>query len=155
VFASIVGVFGVKVATERVQEHEKGPPVKFKATGGGGRDGEANLLLARRSPGYVPNKELTADMLDRRGDAIMLECTAASTAVRFQIDGVWHNVDPLDRDRGTNVVATLKTMAGLDPNDRVKRQDGSMAVDYHGVHYFSKVQTQGVETGERVIMRFH
>jgi type II secretory ATPase GspE/PulE/Tfp pilus assembly ATPase PilB-like protein len=93
-------------------------------------------------------------MLDRRGDAILLECTAASTAVRYQIDGVWHNVDPRDRDSGTMIVAVLKTLAGLDANERVKRQTASIAADYKGQHYFGKFQSQGVESGERVIASF-
>lgn len=154
VFSNVAGKVGVKVAAERLQDHEKGAPVKFKATAGGGRDGEANLMLARRSPAFVPTKDLVAEMLDRRGDALLLECTQAEVGVRIQIDGVWHNVDPRDRNAGDMIVAILKTMAGLDPNERVKRQNGSMAADYQGVHYFCKLQSQGIETGERVIAQF-
>ncbi|HTQ38509.1 MAG TPA: ATPase, T2SS/T4P/T4SS family [Pirellulales bacterium] len=155
VFAAVAGKVGVKVSTERQLDHEKGAPVKFKATAGGGRDGEANLLLARRSPGYVASKDLVADMLDRRGDAIMLECTAANVGVRFQIDGVWHNVDPRDNNSGNMIVAVLKTMAGLDANERAKRQSGTLAADYQGHHYFCKLQSVGVENGERVVAHFH
>ena len=39
-------------------------------------------------------------MLDRRGDSIMLEFTPQNVAMRFQIDGVWHNVDPLEVNNG-------------------------------------------------------
>jgi type II secretory ATPase GspE/PulE/Tfp pilus assembly ATPase PilB-like protein len=154
VFANIAGKVGVKIAAERQMDYEKGAPVKFKATSGGGRDGEANLLLARRSAGYVLTKNLVAEMLDRRGDAVLLECTAANVAVRFQIDSVWHNVDPRDSDSGNMIVAVLKTMAGLDANERAKRQDGTLAADYQGNHYFGKVQSQGLENGERIIAQF-
>ncbi|HEY2827785.1 MAG TPA: hypothetical protein VGJ04_09320, partial [Pirellulales bacterium] len=154
VFASVAGKVGVKVAAERQMDYDKGAPVKFKATAGGGRDGEANLLLARRSPGYVSTKDLIAEMLDRRGDSLMLECTATNVGVRFQIDGVWHNVDPRDRNSGDMLVAVLKTMAGLDANERVKRQNGTLATDYQNIHYFCKLQSQGVENGERIIVQF-
>jgi len=154
IFAGIAGKIGVKVAAERTMDYDKGAPVKFKATAGGSRDGEANLLLARRSPGYVPTKDLIAEMLDRRGDSLMLECTATNVGVRLQIDGVWHNVDPRDRNSGDMIVAVLKTMGGLDANERVKRQNGSFAADYQGIHYFCKLQSQGVENGERVVFQF-
>ena len=155
VFAHVAGLLGVKIATEKKLDYQKGPPVQFKASAGGGRDGEANILLARRSPGYVPAKEIVADMLDRRGDSIMLEFTPQNVAMRFQIDGVWHNVDPLEVNNGNLILAVLKTMAGLDANERVKRQEGMFPADYKGIHYGVKLQTKGVETGEQAILHFH
>jgi type II secretory ATPase GspE/PulE/Tfp pilus assembly ATPase PilB-like protein len=145
---------GVKVAAERQMDYEKGAPVKFKATSGGGRDGAANLMLAQRSPGYVLTKDLVAEMLDRRGDSLLLECTQTNVGVRFQIDGVWHNVDPRDRNSGDMLVVVLKTLAAVDANERVKRQNGSFAADYQKNHYFCKLQSQGVENGERLIVQF-
>jgi type II secretory ATPase GspE/PulE/Tfp pilus assembly ATPase PilB-like protein len=155
VFADVAGLLGVKISTEKKYDYQKGPPVQFKASAGGGRDGEANILLARRSPGYVPTKELVADMLDRRGDSTMLEFTPQNVGVRFQIDGVWHNVDPLERANGDLILAVLKTMAGLDANERVKRQEGMFPADYKGVHYGVKLQSRGVETGEQAVLHFH
>jgi type II secretory ATPase GspE/PulE/Tfp pilus assembly ATPase PilB-like protein len=154
IFSGVAGKIGIKVAAERQMDYDKGAPVKFKAAAGGGRDGEANLMLARRSPAFVPTKDLIAEMLDRRGDALLLECTASEVGVRMQIDGVWHNVDSRDRNSGDMIVAILKTVAGLDANERVKRQNGSLAADYQGNLYFCKVQSQGVENGERVIAQF-
>ena len=155
VFADVAGLLGVKIATEKKLDYQKGAPVQFKASAGGGRDGEANILLARRSPGYVPAKELVADMLDRRGDSIMLEFTPQNVGVRFQIDGVWHNVDPLEASAGNLILAVLKTMAGLDANERAKRQEGMFPADYKGIHYGVKLQTKGVETGEQAVLHFH
>ncbi len=154
VFSDVMGKLGVKVATERKLDYQKGPPVNFKATSGGGRDGEANLMMARRSPAYVPAKEVVADLLDRHGDAVMLETAAPGVAVRFQIDGVWHNVDTQDADPGALIMAVLKTLGGLDPNERVKRQEGIFPTDYKGTHYLSRVQSQGIEGGERTIVYY-
>jgi type II secretory ATPase GspE/PulE/Tfp pilus assembly ATPase PilB-like protein len=49
----------------------------------------------------------------------------------------------------------LKTMAGLDANERVKRQEGMFPADYKGVHYGVKLQSKGVETGEQAVLHFH
>ncbi len=155
VFSDVMGKLGVKVAAEKKLDYQKGPPVEFKATAGGGRDGEANLLMARRSPAYVPTKEVVADLLDRGGEALMLESAPPNVAVRFQIDGVWHNVDSRDAESGGLLVAVLKTLGGLDANDRVKRQEGLFPTDYKGTHYGCRVQSQGIEGGERAIVYFH
>src|SRR5262249_25208588 len=56
-YAAVASKWGVKVSTEKQAAWQKGPQVNFKATAGAGRDPEGNLLLARRSPGYVPAKE--------------------------------------------------------------------------------------------------
>jgi type II secretory ATPase GspE/PulE/Tfp pilus assembly ATPase PilB-like protein len=155
VFADAAGKVGIKVAAEKKLDHEKGPPVHFKATAGGGRDGSANLMLARRSPGYVPAKEVVADLFDRYGDSVMLEATAANVALRFQIDGVWHNNEARDAEPGNLLIAVFKTLAGLDANERAKRQEGMFPVEYKKINYAGRVQSQGLESGERVIVHFH
>ncbi len=40
------------------------------------------------------------------------------------------------------------------PTKRVKRLNGSFAADYQKNHYFCKLQSQGVENGERLIVQF-
>ena len=155
VFSDVMGKLGVKVAAEKKLEHQKGPPVEFKATAGGGRDGEANLMMARRSPAYVPAKEVVADLLDRRGDSLMLETTPPNVSVRFQIDGVWHNVDSREAEPGSLIMAVLKTLGGCDANERVKRQEGIFPTAYKGTNYACRLQTQGIEGGERAIVHFH
>ncbi|HEY2881367.1 MAG TPA: ATPase, T2SS/T4P/T4SS family [Pirellulales bacterium] len=149
------GLFGMKVANEKQADWQKGPPVNFKGKTGGGRDAEANLLLARRSPGYVPAKTLAADLLNRRGDAAMMEFNAANVSVRFQIDGVWHNAEPLEREPGTLVLAVIKTLAGLDAQLQTKRQDGSFTAEFKGANFLCRVNTQPAEGGERAVWYFH
>ncbi len=147
-----LGKMGVKVSAEKQMDYQKGAPVDFKGAVGGGRSGEANLTLARQSPAYVPAKGMVADMIDRSGDAMMMEFTAANVAVRYQIDGVWHNIDPLDREPGDMLLAVFKMLAGLDPAERVKRQEGAFSAEYHTKKYNCKLQSQGVEGGERALV---
>lgn len=154
-YAAVAGKLGVKVVAEKQATWQKGPQVNFKASAGGGRDPQGNLLLARRSPGYVPNKELIAEMLDRRGESVILEFTAANVGVRYQIDGAWHNVEPRDREQGNLILAVQMTMCGLDANQRTKRQEGTMHVDYKGVNYLCRMITQVAEGGERAVLHFH
>ena len=113
------------------------------------------MLLARRSPGYVPTKELIAEVLDRRGDTVMLEFGPANVNARFQIDGAWHNVEAREREQGNLILAVLMTIGGLDANQRGKRQEGTMTVDYKGASYLTRLNLQTAESGERAILHFY
>jgi type II secretory ATPase GspE/PulE/Tfp pilus assembly ATPase PilB-like protein len=155
VFADVASKLGVKVQAEKQAAWQKGPQVNFKAAAGGGRDGEGNLLLARRSPGYVPTKELLAELLDRRGEAAMLEFAGANVAVRFQIDGAWHNAEGRDREQSNLILAVLMTVSGMDANQRAKKQEGRMTVEYKGNSFLSRLTTQPAEGGERAVLHLH
>ena len=148
--SGVAGKVGVQVSSEKVLDHQKGAPVDFKGSAGGGRNAEANLALARQTPGYVPAKGLIADLLDRGGDSIMLEFAAQNVPTRYQIDGVWHNVDPLQREPAEAMVAALKTLGGLDTSERAKRQETAFVAEYQGAKYNCKMLSQGAQSGERV-----
>jgi type II secretory ATPase GspE/PulE/Tfp pilus assembly ATPase PilB-like protein len=153
--AGLLGKMGVKVSTEKQAAWQKGAPVNFKASAGCGREGEANLLLARRSPGFVPTKELIAEMLDRRGESVMLEFTQAGVGVRFQIDSVWHNLDPQTREQAALILAVMMTLCGLDANKRTKRQEATMQAEYKGIEYLCRLIVQSAEGTERAVLHVH
>lgn len=150
--SGMAGKVGVQVSSEKVLDHQKGAPVDFKGSAGGGRNAEANLALSRQTPGYVPAKGLFADLLDRGGDNVLLEFTAQNVGVRYQIDGVWHNVDPLERNAAEMIGAALKMLGGLDPAERSKRQEAAFAAEYQGTKYNCKLLSQGAQAGERVAL---
>lgn len=155
VFSGMAGKVGVQVSSEKVLDHQKGAPVDFKGGAAGGRNAEANLTLARQTPGYVPAKGLIADLLDRGGDSVTLEFAAQNVGVRYQIDGVSHNVDPLERNAAEMIVAALKTLGGLDAAERAKRQETAFAAEYQGTKYNCRLLSQGAQTGERVVLSLY
>jgi type II secretory ATPase GspE/PulE/Tfp pilus assembly ATPase PilB-like protein len=152
-FAKMAGLVGIQIASERQLDHQKGAQVHFKATSRGDKDGEANLLMARRSPGYVPTKDMLAEMIDRGGDAALLEASAQHVAVRYQIDGVWHNVEPREREIGDMMIAVLKTISGADALERTKRQEGNFGAEYNGTKHFAHLQSQAASGSERVLVK--
>ena len=68
----------------------RGTPVTFTALGGTEQQNQANIIRARQSVGFLPAKELVAEAIRQRADKCMLDFTRDAVAVRFQIDGVWH-----------------------------------------------------------------
>ena len=120
------------VKAERVDPRDAGPPVKLLARGGATeRDDSAHLLAARQAPGLQDARRLIADCLSHLATSIMLDYTQQSVVVRYMVDGVWHNGEPLERETGDPTLDALKIICGLDPQERQKRQEGQFAAEYN------------------------
>ncbi len=152
-FAAVLSGIGIKVSFERVAEYEKGAPVELLAMGADDpTTNNANLLSARHSPGYLLLKEIVADMIQRRSDKLMLDFTQQAVNVRFEIDGVWHNAEARDRESSDVMLAVIKTLSNLNVKDRRNKQEGQFGAKFEGKSYICQVVSQGVATGERVVV---
>ncbi|QDU86842.1 Type II secretion system protein E [Pirellulimonas nuda] len=147
---ALAGKLGMKVAAEKQADYEKGAPVQLKALGGDETKNNANLILARKSPGYVLVKDMVADMVANRSGRLLMDFSAEGVAVRRQVDGVWHAGEPRDRESGDVLLAVIKQLANLNPAERRKAQSGMFSAEYQGTKYACSVESQGVKTGERV-----
>jgi len=146
---------GIKIAAERPDPHEMGPPVKVLPSGGPNMAAEnARLLAARQMPGLLPAREILAAGLQRRCSAIMLDYTQQGVAVRHMIDGVWLEHPPVERQDADPALEALKTLAGTNPQDRKNRQEGRFAVLYENNRFEAVLGTQGTKTGERAVIQF-
>lgn len=137
------------------EPEEEGPPVKMNAQGAPSeRDNNVNLLVARQAPGWIKAKELLAEAIDRRSEAIMLDYTAQNVGVKFQIDGIWHDAAPREREPGDQLLAVLKKLGNLNPEERRARQEGEIPVAYKDFKRQMRIAAAGVQTGERVVLQF-
>ena len=151
--AVMLSKVGVKMDTERKADYEKGAPVDLMAIDAPDeRTNQANLITARQSPGYLLVKDLIAEMADRRSDRTVLDYTPQSVMSRQLIDGVWHNGRAIDRESGDVMLAVMKVLANLDMAERRKKQSGKFGAKYKDHAYVCPIVSQGVKTGERVIV---
>ena len=94
-FARKVSKIGIKMEGADVDPHELGPDIQLTALGAAGdRENNINLITARQSEGFLPARELLDDARQQRAADVMLDYTAESVGVRYQIDGVWHDRAP-------------------------------------------------------------
>lgn len=143
------------VNTEKKAAHEKGAPVTFTPTSGeSNAKNESNAILARQIEGYVSTKDLVADAMDQRATKVMLDTDAEQVTVRYLIDGVWHEADPLDRETGDGTVAVFKQLADGDAEQRRKRQTGEFTIQYKDKKNKCRgvLVSQGTKTGERTVL---
>ncbi len=141
-----------KKATDTLAAHEQGPPVQLTACGASETENQAHLIMARQSPGFVLVKELLADAVLRRATRIMLDYSKESVDVRYDVDGVWHPVEPRDRESGDVLLAVMKKISALNMEERRARQAGEFQAKYRGGKYHCQLVSQGTKTGERVIL---
>ena len=141
---------------EQVPLHAQFPPVTFVPKGAPDKQqDQGNLLAAKQSPGFPISGGVFAHCLSRRGERLMLDFTAQGVGVRFEIDGVWLNADPMDRPTGDAVLGVYKTIANLNPQDRRSKQEGTFGAEFSGGKFNCEFVSQGVKTGERVLIKIH
>jgi general secretion pathway protein E len=146
---------GARVQTGPKDPHETGPPVVLTARGGATeRDNQAHQLAARQAPGFLPARVVVGDGLSRRASAIMLDYTQQGVGVRYLVDGVWHQGEPMEREVADPSLETFKILCGLNPEDRVRRQQGAFTATYQSATYPATFASQGTKTGERVLLQF-
>jgi type II secretory ATPase GspE/PulE/Tfp pilus assembly ATPase PilB-like protein len=153
--AKKLGGIGIKIEGADVDPRDLGPDVKLSPMGGADeRSNNANLLLARQSPGWMPARELLDDAAKQRATHVMLDYTAEAVAVRYQVDGVWLDRAPMDRASGDAILMIYKGLAALDPNNRRTRQSGSFGVEVAKDKLTASITSQGTQTGERALVQF-
>jgi type II secretory ATPase GspE/PulE/Tfp pilus assembly ATPase PilB-like protein len=130
------------------------PPIDINAVGSDPTVVKQREIESRQSEAIVPVKELMYDALVKRADKVMLDYTRDMVAGRYMIDGIWHNIEPRDRETGDAMLIVLKIVAGLKPQERRARQEGKFQIEHQMTRakFNCTMTTQGVKTGERVIL---
>jgi type II secretory ATPase GspE/PulE/Tfp pilus assembly ATPase PilB-like protein len=129
------------------------PPVNLTGGGASGPEKQANLITARQSPAFPLAVELIAHAMLQRAEVILLDYTREAVAVRYQVDGLWHNMQPRDRESGDAMLQVLKKLADLNINERRARQEGKFGAELGKDRFNCTLLSQGTKTGERVLLK--
>ena len=152
--AQRVAKIGINMAGAEVDPRDMGPQIQLTPAGGAtDRDNTANLLTARQSPGWLFARELLDEALLQRATHVMLDYSPTTVAVRYQIDGAWHDRAPMERANGDFILAVFKGLAALNPSDRRTRQSGHFGMEALKDKYTCKITAQGTQTGERALVQ--
>ncbi len=140
------------MARRKKDEPPPPPPVRITAAGDTPAQAGANLAQSQRAPGYVETVMLLADSIFKQVDTVMLDYTRDAVGMRYQIDGVWHNLPSRDRQSGDAMLAVMKKLANLNHAERRARQRGTFKAQFNESRCSCTLTSQGVQTGERVIL---
>ena len=152
VFASLLG--------KKVGERKaKGPvsPITLSARNAPNpEEKQKREIGARQSPGHHMARDVLHKSFMNRSTGIMLDYSQEAVAVKYLVDGVWLDGETMPRQIGDPLLATLKVLCGLKPEDRRGRQTGTFtAVDGPANRTAQcKFTSQGTKTGERALIQF-
>jgi type II secretory ATPase GspE/PulE/Tfp pilus assembly ATPase PilB-like protein len=133
--------------------NELGPPVEFKSTTGEQPANQTAEIQCRQSMGIVPAKQIVYEAIVGHSDRILMDFTAQGVASQVEVDGVWQALPALDRQNGDMMLAVFKTLAHLNPQDRVNQQVGEFKAMYGKEVRTCQFTSVGTQTGERVIIK--
>ena len=94
----------------------------------------------------VTARWLLVEPLQRHCEAVTLECNHESAAMRYRVDGVWHDGRPLMHADGSAALAALSTLAGIDatkPADRAGQCDAMLGGERHKFAVTLRTHTGG------------
>ncbi len=128
------------------------PPIQLTAAGEDEKAQKANLERIIPSPGYPTCVHVICDAIEKRADTTVFDFTPQFVNIRYQIDGIWHNMPQMDRETGDFMMATLKQLAGMDYRERRARQEGKFQGLLMKRKYKCRVLSQGVKSGERIAL---
>jgi len=84
---------------------------------------------------------------------MLLDYTQAACAIRYQVDGLWEELPPLDRESGDAMLVAIKQLCLLNPADRRSAQQGGIDLKVGKEKYRMTVQSKGTPQGERVLVK--
>ncbi|MCC9641890.1 Flp pilus assembly complex ATPase component TadA [Rhodopirellula sp. JC740] len=142
-----------KQSNEEVQLWQTVAPVEFVPRVKDKNDQQALLISTRQGAGYAIAGGQLSHAISSRATHILFDFSKSACAIRYQIDGAWEQLPPLDRESGDAMLYALKQLCLMNPADRRGSQKGGMQVKLVKDKYQFNMQSQGVPTGERVICR--
>lgn len=142
-----------KTPDAELQLWQTAQPVEFKPKAADPQAAQALLINARQNPGFQVIAGQLGHALAARATDVLLDYSQNAVGMRYQIDGMWEQLPPMDRETGDAMLVTLKTLCGMNPADRRSAQQGSVGLKSPRGKVQCRVRSQGVKTGERVLIR--
>ncbi|MEM6468544.1 MAG: ATPase, T2SS/T4P/T4SS family [Planctomycetota bacterium] len=128
-------------------------PVEFTPKLPQNTQAQSLLISARQGAGFEIAAGQVSHAIQSRANQMLLDFTAAGCVIRYLVDGHWEQLPPLDRESGDAMLYAMKQLCLLNPADRRSAQAGSVHVKLNKDKFDLSLQSQGVPTGERVLVR--
>jgi general secretion pathway protein E len=138
---------------EKQEEHNIRFISRRATSGRRGDDDDDHFARLQGSKGYRAAQAMVGKALQERATDIHLEPNDADMAIRYRIDGMMTNQEPLERGTGDAVVNIFKVIANLDITEKRKPQDGSFSAEIDDRPVEFRVATAGSVNGEKMVMR--
>ena len=138
---------------EEIQLWQTAQPVEFAPHVAERTEAQALLISTRQNAGYEIAGGQLGHAIQQRATHILMDYSQNACAMRYQVDGSWEQLPPMDRETGDAMLYAIKQLCLLNPADRRSAQTGKCGLKLAKEKYHLTVQAQGVASGERVLAR--
>ena len=138
---------------EEIQLWQTVSPVDFDPRIDDRMESQSLLISVRQGAGYEVAGGQLGHAIQCRATHLLLDYSQAACAMRYQVDGNWEQLPPMDRETGDAMLYALKQLCLMNPADRRTAQTGKVLVKVGKEKYGLTIQSQGVPTGERVLAK--
>lgn len=138
---------------EEPQLWQTAAPVEFIPHVDERTEAQALLISTRQGAGFAVAAGQLGHALQSRATHLLMDYSQTACAMRYQIDGEWEQLPPLDREVGDAMLYALKQLSLLNPADRRSAQTGKCTLKLAKAKYTLVIQAQGVASGERVLIK--
>lgn len=138
---------------EELQIWQTVKPVEFVPDISDRSQAQALLISTRQNAGYEVAGGQLAHAVQSRATHMLLDYSQSACAIRYQIDGAWEQLPPLDRETGDAMLYAIKQLCQMNPADRRSSQTGRCGLKLGKEKFNLTIQSQGVPTGERVLAK--
>jgi type II secretory ATPase GspE/PulE/Tfp pilus assembly ATPase PilB-like protein len=138
---------------QEIQLWQTVAPVEFSPQLASRTEAQSLLITTRQGQGYQIAGGQLAHAIQSRATHMLMDFSQNACAIRYQIDGNWEQLPPLDRETGDTMLYALKQLCLMNPADRRTAQTGALGLKVAKQKFNLTVQSQGVQTGERVLAR--
>jgi general secretion pathway protein E len=144
-----------KSLSAATKEGKPGRPIRFfsRSSNTGEIDDSERVERVQQSKGYKAALDLVWNAIEKRATDIHFEPNTKETVVRFRVDGMMTNMEPLTRAMGDAVINIFKVLCNLDITEKRKSQDGSFSAQVEARLVEFRVATAGSVAGEKLVMR--
>lgn len=142
-----------KQKAAELQLWQTAAPVEFLPRLADKSQAQALLIQTRQGPGYAIAAGQLGHAIAARATHLLLDYSQAACAIRYQVDGLWEELPPLDREAGDAMLVAIKQLCRLNPADRRSGQQGGIDLKVAKEKYRLSVQSKGTPQGERVLIK--
>ncbi|TWU47922.1 ATPase, T2SS/T4P/T4SS family [Rubripirellula reticaptiva] len=140
-------------AQEEIQLWQTVAPVEFEPRIAERNQAQSLLIQTRQGAGYQIIGGQLAHAIQSRATHVLFDFSQNACAIRYQIDGNWEQLPPIDRETGDAMLYALKQLSLMNPADRRSPQSGQLGLKVAKEKFNLSSQSQGVATGERVLCK--
>ncbi|MBL6724476.1 MAG: general secretion pathway protein GspE [Rubripirellula sp.] len=138
---------------QEIQLWQTVSPVEFVPRIKEQSEAQSLLIQTRQAVGYSVAGGQLAHAIQSRATHMLLDYTKAACAIRYQVDGAWEQLPPMERELGDAMLIALKQLCLMNATDRRSTQSGKLGLKVAKEKFSLTLQSRGTPTGEQVMAR--